>query len=229
MTQLGNGLYQTKQYEDALSVQEAELSIARRTGASAHNMLAVQTNLAITYTQMGRREEALQVDRDVYCGRVRLNGEEHNQTLVAANNYASILNELKRFEEAKALLRKILPVARRVSGDSTDFTLKMRWIYAEALYSADGATLDDFREAVTTLEDTERTARRVLGGAHPLVAGIENSLRIARTGLAAQEVSARLAEAELELEGSLAAHARLLELAANLKLGEAGDESSGSA
>ena len=31
----------------------------------------------------------------------------------------------------------------------------------------DGATLDDLREAVTTLEETERTARRVLGGAHP--------------------------------------------------------------
>ena len=41
--------------------------------------------------------------------------------------------------------------------------------YAEALYKDTGATLDDLREAVTTLEKTERTARRVLGGAHPLV------------------------------------------------------------
>ena len=31
----------------------------------------------------------------------------------------------------------------------------------------DAATLDDLREAVTTLEDAERIARRVLGGAHP--------------------------------------------------------------
>ena len=30
-----------------------------------------------------------------------------------------------------------------------------------------GATLDDLREAVTTLEELERTARRVFGGAHP--------------------------------------------------------------
>ena len=30
-----------------------------------------------------------------------------------------------------------------------------------ALYQDDGATLDDLREAVTTLEDTERIARRV--------------------------------------------------------------------
>ena len=43
----------------------------------------------------------------------------------------------------------------------------MRWNYARALYEDVGATLDDLREAVATLEDTERTARRVLGGAHP--------------------------------------------------------------
>ena len=38
------------------------------------------------------------------------------------------------------------------------------------------ATLDDLREAVTTLEDAERIARRVLGGAHPTTLGIGPSL-----------------------------------------------------
>ena len=46
-----------------------------------------------------------------------------------------------------------------------------------------GATLDDLREAVTTLEDTARTARRVLGGAHPLTKGIEGDLRNVRAAL----------------------------------------------
>ena len=50
-----------------------------------------------------------------------------------------------------------------------------------------GATLDDLREAVTTLEDVERTARRVFGGAHPITAGIELRLREARAALAARE------------------------------------------
>ena len=61
-----------------------------------------------------------------------------------------------------------------------DLTLKMRWVYAEALYKADGATLDDLREAVTTLAETERTARRVLGGSHPLTIVIEHDLRVFR-------------------------------------------------
>ena len=47
-------------------------------------------------------------------------------------------------------------------------------------YRDDGATLDDLREAVTTLEDAARVVRRVLGGANPLTEGIEEELRDAR-------------------------------------------------
>ena len=45
------------------------------------------------------------------------------------------------------------------------------------------------REAVTTLEDSERIARRVLGGAHPVTVGIESDLRNARGALRACEES----------------------------------------
>ena len=63
----------------------------------------------------------------------------------------------------------------------------MRRTHAAALYEDDGATLDDLREAVTTLEETQRTARRVLGGAHPHVEAIEWHLRKARAALRARE------------------------------------------
>lgn len=42
-------------------------------------------------------------------------------------------------------------------------------------------------EAVTTLEDTKRTARRVLGSAHPLLVDAERDLRDARAALVARE------------------------------------------
>ena len=109
------------------------------------------------------------------------------RTLLAAINYASSLNHLRRFEEAKSLLRKTIPVARRVLGDSHEYTPRLKWIYAEALFNDTSATLDDLREAVTTLEDVGRTARRVLGGTHPLTAGIENDLRNAWAALRARE------------------------------------------
>ena len=63
----------------------------------------------------------------------------------------------------------------------------LAWIYAMALYIDASTTLDDLREAATTLEELERTARRVLGGAHPLTAGIENDLQNARAALRARE------------------------------------------
>ena len=59
--------------------------------------------------------------------------------------------------------------------------------YGETLYTDNGATLDDLREAVTTLEEIERIARRVLGGAHPLTVDIERSLRRARAALRVRE------------------------------------------
>ena len=114
---------------------------------------------------------------------MKIKGEEDKETLVAANNYANSLFDLKRLEEARALFRKMTPVARRVLGKNNELTLKMRWTYAQAIFMDDGTTLDDLRKAVTTLEDTERTARRVLGGAHPTVAGIEIALRAARARL----------------------------------------------
>ena len=54
-------------------------------------------------------------------------------------------------------------------------------------YEDSDATLDDLREAVTTIEDVQRTTRRVFGGAHPLAAKIEDTLKKARAALHARE------------------------------------------
>ena len=64
----------------------------------------------------------------------------------------------------------------------------MRWNYAEARYQDPGATLDNLREAVSTLEDAARIARRVLGGAHPVTTGIEDDLQNARAAFRAREM-----------------------------------------
>ena len=168
-------------------MQEAQLSMYRRIGTSEHNILVAQSNLANTYQALGRHEQALLMKRDVYSGRLTLIGEEHEQTLMAAVNYASTLIDLERFEEANALMCKTIPVARRVLGESDETTLAMRQVYTMALFGDDGATLDDLREAVTTLEESARTARRVFGGEHPFARSIGADLRDARVVLAARE------------------------------------------
>ena len=127
--------------------------------------------------------------RDVYSRHLKLHGEEHVETLIAAGNYTSAVLHLKRFDEAKGLTRKVIPVTRRVLGESNEVMLKMKKIHALALVMDDSATLDDFREAVTTLEDTEPIARRVLGGSHPLSVDIESDLRRARAVLHTRETT----------------------------------------
>ena len=105
----------------------------------------------------------------------------------AANNYATSLVTLERFEETKSLLRETMPVARRALGESHQTTLTMRWLYAQSLFMDADATLDDLNEAVTALEDAGRIARRVLGGSHPTTIGIGQALQCARTALCARE------------------------------------------
>jgi hypothetical protein len=187
MSPLSSGLFSTDRIEDALRVDEANLSMLRRLGAYGPIILIVQSALAVTYSALGRTEQALSMERDVYYGRLKLNDDEHEETLRAANNYANSLVKLEHFKEAKSLLRKSIPVARRILGDSNVITIKMRVNFASALYEDASATLDDLRESVTTFEEIERIARRVMGGAHPLTEGIENDLRNARAALRARE------------------------------------------
>ena len=63
----------------------------------------------------------------------------------------------------------------------------MRANYAAVLYNDPDATLDDLREAVSTLEDVVQIMRRVLGKSHPAAVQIETSLGYARAALRARE------------------------------------------
>ena len=74
------------------------------------------------------------------------------------------------------------PVPPPLIPSTVDITLIAKQYYAETLYNNVNAgtsrrPLDDLREAVTTLEETSQTARRVFGGTHPLTSGIEGSLQ----------------------------------------------------
>lgn len=80
-------------------------------------------------------------------------------------------------------------MARRVLGEGHRLVLKLQWHYALALRNDTGATLGDLREAVTTLEESERIGRRVFGISHPLVTGLGDILRDSRAAIRAREAS----------------------------------------
>ena len=184
MKQLGCGLSAAGHHERALSVREAELAMERRLGASEDSILATQSNLASTYSRLGRNEEALRLRRDVYFGVLKLYGEEHPDTLREANNYAVVLLSLERHAEAKPILYKAIPNARRTLGAEHDLTLNLRKFYGQFLYEDPSATRADVVEAIEIFEDVQRRARRVFGAGHPNWELLPHELTAARGKLA---------------------------------------------
>ena len=140
-----------------------------------------QGRLAATYQVLGRFEEALNIYRDVYSEDLKLFGRQNRQTLSAANNYAMTLLRLKRFEEAKELLRKNIPVARRVLGTEHELTLSLREDLSRATLLDGDSSAEEKREALRMLEDVAGTMRRVLGPAHPDTLHAQEKLEIYRT------------------------------------------------
>ena len=98
--------------------------------------------------------------------------------------YAASLKDQQRFEEAKSLLRKKMPLARRTLGAEHDLTLNFRDIYAQCLYRDPGASRDDVAEAIEIFEDVQRRARRVFGAGHPNWRYLPRELTAARVKLA---------------------------------------------
>ena len=185
MSQLGNGLSAAGHDEDAMAVRETELSNMRRLGKSGENLLAVQSNLAVTYSQLGRSDEALSNFREVYAGEKSLFGNSHNLTLMAANNLVHELQRQKKHAEAVTILREPLSEARRAFGDDHDMTLMLGSLLADSLVSAGTSpTVDDLREAIAMREDICKRSRRLLGGSHPTTQIRQRALDHARRILA---------------------------------------------
>ena len=188
ISQLGNGLSEADHHEDALSVREAELSMERRIGAPERDILGAQSNLANTYNQLGRFEEALRVRRDVYSGSLRLTSIDARQcTLVAALNLSTSLVNNRKFAEARAFIRDQMALAKRVHGSDHPTTLDFQWGYARVFILDNDATAEEIAEAAAILEKTLKIAQRVLGREHPSTGYYRHALEIAREQIALRQ------------------------------------------
>ena len=168
MNLLGLGLFDAEQYEDALSVMEALLDAEHRSGLLGEEcILATQTNLARCYMALGRLEETVAMNREVYAREKDLLGPVHECTLTTALNLIWSLVELGRHAEAKALGHELIPLCRRARGSNHKMTLSLRTNFAEALYTDPTASRADVLQAVAILEDATRGLRRLLGNRCP--------------------------------------------------------------
>ena len=189
MNQLGNGLHDADQHEDALTVREAELAMKLRLGMPARQLLVVRGNIANSYQMLRRYDEALRMRREVYSGTLRICGEDSYDALVDTLNLALALRKTGNKPEAKELLRARIPVAERSLGRENYVYFRLRWTYAKSLADAADATLDDVVQAEALLDDTYTRFRRVMGDRHPDTPRIHEILLAMREALS--EVLAR--------------------------------------
>lgn len=144
------------------------LEVIISNGDSEGNILVAQSNISSSYAELGRHEEALRIERDVYARKVALYGTLHEYTLLSAVNLAcSLVEDLEQFDEARAFLQDRIPEAIQALGKDADLALKLQRMYAQCLYENDGASREDVTAAIATLEDVDRRQTRIYGAAHP--------------------------------------------------------------
>ena len=85
------------------------------------------------------------------------------------------------------MVSRLHRMRRRFEGLSANSLNTPSHISMNYFYLPTGATLDDLREAVRTLEDADPIARRVLGSSNPVAIAIEFFLRKARAALGARD------------------------------------------
>ncbi len=109
--------------------------------------------------------------------RIRSRGSRASIRRCARSTPSAVATSLQTSRQAR----------HRAAGAAVSLCLARRAREGRAVGSEAPERIDDLREAVLKHEELERTARRVLGGAHPTTTGIEKDLRNARVLLAARE------------------------------------------
>ena len=185
MMTLGNGLGQVDAHEERLEVLEALLATDMRLGAPEENVLCVKNNISNCHADLGRKDEALEIQREIYDRKCLLGSEHNESTLVSAANLAVSLHAFHRFAECRSFALERIVDAERVLGAEHNLTVGFRKIYAVALCSNPEATQSDTQLAIETLEGCVRMSRRVMGKTHPRTLEAERLLGRAREQLAA--------------------------------------------
>jgi serine/threonine protein kinase len=86
-------------------------------GADHDSTLTVRTNLSETLQRLGKLDEALSLQRDAMQQRLKANGGvNHDTSIKELNNYASLLNQAERFDEARQYAQQALDAATALHG-----------------------------------------------------------------------------------------------------------------
>ncbi|MFI7601207.1 FxSxx-COOH system tetratricopeptide repeat protein [Actinoplanes sp. NPDC049681] len=134
----------------------------QRHGPDDTSTLAAAAALGEIYRQLGRYQQARQLDEDTLTRLRRVLGDDHPDALSSAGNLAVDLTRTGEYEQARQLSEETLARSRRVLGDDHPDTLSSASNLAAGLRA-----LGDHEAARRLDEDTLARRRRVLGEDHP--------------------------------------------------------------
>ncbi|MFE1769986.1 tetratricopeptide repeat protein [Streptomyces sp. NPDC059008] len=140
-------------------------------GHSHPDTLSARHNLAVSYSNAGRVQEALDLGKQVLVDRERGLGPDHPDTLTARSNLAVSYSDAGRVQEAFELSERVLVDRERVLGPDHPDTLTARSNLAVS-YGDAGRVQEAFELSERVLVDRER----VLGPDHPDTLSSRNNL-----------------------------------------------------
>ncbi|KAL5637662.1 hypothetical protein ACGC1H_002064 [Rhizoctonia solani] len=152
--------------------------IIKPLGKDHPNTLIIMNNLASTYSELGRYEDARALHLQALDKRKQVLGNDHPDTLKSMNNLANTDYGLGRYEAARAVYSQVLYIRQQVLGNDHPDTLKS--INNLALtYSK----LGRFEDARGLHAQVLGVRKQVLGIDHPDTLKSMNSLALAYSGL----------------------------------------------
>ena len=128
------------------------------------------------------------MERDITLERLKLDGEEHRETLTAAGNYATGPYRTRALRRSQVVAaQKTMPVARRILRKVMDSRSRCGGNYAQSLYKDDAHARRSPRGRDDARGDGTDRAAPCSVSAYPITTGIEHALQDARAALRARE------------------------------------------
>jgi tetratricopeptide (TPR) repeat protein len=178
--------YQQGKLEEAVAIEREVVEKRRKTLGEKHadtieaiNNLTVtmkaMDNLADTFLNQGKLEEAALMKREISEMRRNTLGEEHPDTITAISNLATILYDQGKLEEAAALEREVVGMRRKILGEEHVDTITAMNNLTVTLHAQ--GKLD---EAATMMKEVLEGRRKMLGEEHvdtiPMMNNLANML-----------------------------------------------------
>ena len=151
--------------------------------AKQANILGAQGMIVGIMVDLGRLEEAVELQREVFAGCIELDGLEHKDTIYQGSVLVVALLKVNRVAESQELADELLAAAEQFLPEDDQTMMWLESAYYRTVYADDAATVEELSAVVTDLDELRQRSQRVFGAGHSTTAKIQGHLTEAREKL----------------------------------------------